>query len=208
MARAEIFSTPGDSLYGFLWNSDTGDIWNGSAWASWNAASWATYAVAMFEHSPAGHYWFDVPAGINTSTRLTVTMFRMIGGSPASGDDQYGSFTKQYTGTAWSDGGGSGGGGDVTSINGSTTAAANLAISAATMVTGLSVAGTLSVSQMSTNLTHTVANILAGRVIYFTSGALMGRVAAISGYAVTGGILTFYSPLPSAPAVGVSFVII
>jgi hypothetical protein len=65
---------------------------------------------------------------------------------------------------------------------------------------------------MTTNLVAAVANIYAGRVIYFTSGVNAGLACLITAYAVTGGRLTFIAfsnqPAPSAPSAADTFLIV
>ena len=101
---------------------------------------------------------------------------------------------------------------NVTQINGSAAAASNLAISANALVVGVSVAGTLTTSKMTTGLTATVANIYAGRVLIFTTGVNQGLVVLITAYQVAGGTITFSAygsaPAPAAPSVGDQFVIL
>lgn len=204
--RVEAFpGVAGLNLYAFFIDSDNNTIWNGSAFESWNDANWTDYDVALSENTNSGYYGVAVPAGINTAKRLTVLIYRRLAGTPAIGDEGYGNFTQQWTGSSWGE---ASTGVDVISINGVAAAAVKLAISAGTIVAGKAVAGTLSVSQMTTDLTYTIANLLVGRVIYFTSGDLLGRVAAISAYVVAGGKLTFFNPLPQAPEADDEFVVI
>lgn len=74
---------------------------------------------------------------------------------------------------------------------------------------GAAVAGTLSTTEMTTDLTVTVADQYNDRTIVFkddtTTASLRGVVADISDTVVTGSKLTFGKTLPATPAVGDTF---
>lgn len=93
------------------------------------------------------------------------------------------------------------------SINGNSTAAVNQALAAGTMVTGSAIAGTLSTTQMTTDLTKAVDDFYIGRVIIWTSGSLQNQAATITDYDGTTKTLTF-STVTAAPSAGNSFIII
>lgn len=97
------------------------------------------------------------------------------------------------------------GGIDVTSINGSTAAANNLAASATVIFTGSATSvGTL--TSVSTDLTSQPTDHWKGRALVFSGGVLNGVAVAITSSA--GSTLTFGDGAPSAPASGQAFVIV
>lgn len=203
MASLEVFSATGNTLYVMLRNV-SGQVWNvgAAAWQAFNVVNWSQYVIPLSEDTASGWYTATVPAGISTSTSLRILVYSAVTGTPAAGDDNIGSSTVTWTGSTWATGV------DVTSINGSTTAAIRLALSAATIVSGSAITGTLTVAQMTTNLAATVDRLYYGRVVYFTSGALAGQVAAISGYNGTTKTITFFQVITSAPVNGDTFIIV
>jgi hypothetical protein len=80
---------------------------------------------------------------------------------------------------------------NVGAINNSTTAAVKLAKSANTIVEGAAIAGTLSTTQMSTDLTETRNDQYNDRVLIWTSGVLKDQATEISDYDGTTKVLTF-----------------
>ena len=77
------------------------------------------------------------------------------------------------------------------SVNGDAAAAANLAQGADALVAGHAITGTLSTTQMSTNLTETDNDQYKNRSVYWTSGALAGSSSAISAYTGSTKVLTY-----------------
>lgn len=96
---------------------------------------------------------------------------------------------------------------DLFSIRGGFAAAVNLAASAGTIVVGAAITGTLTDTQMTTNLTDVLDTLYTGRVIIFTSGNLKNMAAVVIGYDATTKKLT-YAKLPVAPVNGDGFVIV
>lgn len=100
---------------------------------------------------------------------------------------------------------------NATKINGSASAAAQLALSAATILNGAAATGTLSTTEMTTNLTFTVADQMNGRVLIFapdtTTVALRNQATNITATTVLNGKLGF-TALTTAPANGDTFVIV
>lgn len=78
---------------------------------------------------------------------------------------------------------------DVTKINGSTTAAANVGLSAQG-IQSLTVSTGSSTTQVTTNLTVSLNNFYTGRTLVFTSGALTGQATTITAYNGTTHTLT------------------
>lgn len=200
-------ATANSGNYQMLRSKTTGQVWNGASMEAWNVAHWATYVVASPENTGSGCYVTTIPGGLPADIYSAV-LYTPLGGSPASGDSPVDSDWFVWDGSNVI---GAGSGMNVTKINGDATAAANLGVSAKAMVTGAAAAGTLSTSQMTTNLGATVANIYAGRLLVFTSGVNAGLVCLITAYAVTGGKLTFVaygnSAAPSAPSAADAFII-
>lgn len=96
---------------------------------------------------------------------------------------------------------------DVVAISGSTTAADNLEASALGVITGQAQTGTLSTTQMTTDLTGYDNDRLIGRVIVFTSAPLAGEATDITDYASASGLVTF-TAITEAPTNGTTFVIV
>lgn len=214
----EAFSDSGFNLYTMIRNV-AGQTWNTSivAFQNWNPANWTDYAVAMTEDTSSGFYSVAVPAAI-TAQRLTILIYNRAGGTPAVGDQSFGNSTGIWDGSTWESGWSTTartlttlagvGGVDVQKINGVAAAAVKLGVSADSMIQGSAIAGTLTVSQMTTNLSYTTNKILFGRVVYFTSTPLLGQVGAISAYDGTTKKITFFTPLTAAPIAGTTFIIV
>jgi hypothetical protein len=96
---------------------------------------------------------------------------------------------------------------DVTALFGSVVAAAALAASAGGMVLGSAIAGTLSTTQMSTDLAEATDNHYVGRRIVFLSGTLAGAATLITAYNGGTKVITM-STLVEAPADSDEFVIV
>lgn len=193
--------------YQMIRSRTSGQVWNGAAMEVWNIAHWSSYVVSAPEQAGSGCYVAQPPAGLPADIYQYV-LYTPLGGSPASGDTPVFDSDFFYDGAniIWL-----GSGVNIGKINGVAAAAANLAVSANAMVIGAVAAGTLTTTQMTTNLSATVANIYAGRLLLFTSGVNQGLACLITAYAVTGGKLTFIaygnSPAPSAPSAADTFII-
>jgi hypothetical protein len=186
----------------------TGQIANGTALEVYNQAHWGNYTVAATEQAGSGGYVASIP-GYLPADLYKAVLYTPVGGSPASGDTP---ISDSIFG--W-DGGnilGPGSAVNVGQINGSAQAAIQLALSANEYGVGAAAAGTLTTTTMTTNLTATVANIYAGRVLLFTRGVNSGLAVLVTAYAVTGGLITFIAynnnPAPAAPSAGDSFLIL
>jgi hypothetical protein len=95
---------------------------------------------------------------------------------------------------------------DVLEINGNSTSATQLALSAATIESGAA-EGTPSTTVIQTDLAETQDDIYIGRVVIFTSGAARGEATSITDYTGSTGTLTV-TALANAPAAGDTFVIL
>ena len=96
---------------------------------------------------------------------------------------------------------------DAVAISGSTEAADNLEASAETIVTGAAIAGTLSLTEMTTNLTEVTNDHYNGRRLIWTSGVLQDQATAITDYEGTTKKLT-YTGVTEAPSIGDTFNIV
>ena len=96
---------------------------------------------------------------------------------------------------------------DAIAIDGSTTAANNQSEAAQGVVTGSAIAGTLSTTQMTTNLAEATDDHYNGRVIVWLTGALAGQATDITDYTGATKLLT-YTAVTEAPSAGDNFVIV
>jgi hypothetical protein len=96
----------------------------------------------------------------------------------------------------------------VDAINDNSTAAAALAAAADSMVLSTTKAGTLTTTQITTNLTESNDNHYVGRTLIFTSGTLAKQQGVIAAYVGGSKLITLESALTSPPAAGDSFVIV
>lgn len=95
---------------------------------------------------------------------------------------------------------------DAVAISGSTTAADRAEQVFLSLVVGAAQTGTLSTTQMSTNLTEATNDHYNGRLLTWVTGVLTGQQTDITDYDGTGKILT-YTATTEAPADGDAFVI-
>lgn len=213
----EVGAATGNTVYVHLRNSQR-QVWNGTTWEAYNVANWASYVISLTEDTSSGYYSAAVPAGINTAMKITVLAYFRLGGSPAAGDDFAGQSTAPWDGSAWEVGWStpartltsmSGVSGvNVQFINGVSAAAVQLSISAQTIISATALTGTLTVTQMTTTLSSAVNKFYVGRVLYFTSGALQGQVAAVADYDGATKKVTFFQALTSAPSNGDGFILV
>lgn len=96
---------------------------------------------------------------------------------------------------------------DVGEISGSSTAADNLEASTLGIVSGQAQTGTLSTTQMTTNLTEATDDHYNGRVVIWTSGALAGQASTITDYVGSTKLVT-YDAVTDAPSNSDTFVIV
>ena len=96
---------------------------------------------------------------------------------------------------------------NVGAINASATAAVLLALSAGTMVSGAAQAGTLSTTEMTTNLTEATNDHYNGRLLVWTSGSLFAQYTSITDYDGATKKLT-YIATTEAPLAGDTFIIV
>ena len=89
----------------------------------------------------------------------------------------------------------------------SVTAIANLEKSAGTIVSGAAAAGTLSTTQMTTDLTEATNDHYNGRIIIWTSGVLQNQATNITDYDGATKMLT-YTATTEAPTAADTFIIV
>lgn len=92
-------------------------------------------------------------------------------------------------------------------IHDNVTAAQRLASSAALIVAGAAESGTLSTTQMTTNLTEATDDHYRGRILIWATGSLTAQAAEITGYEGTSKLLTF-TTVTEAPSAGDTFIIV
>lgn len=95
---------------------------------------------------------------------------------------------------------------NIVSVTGSTARASNLAKSLIAMVCGTAATGTLSTTQMTTDLTETTNDHYLNRVVIFDGGNLAGQATYILDYSGTNGLITMQT-LTETVVVGDTFCI-
>lgn len=184
----------GKTLYAIIHNPD-GTVWNevGQAFEAFNVSNWADYAIALTEQGISGYYRADYPAAI-TDVLTTEVLYSQVGIVPAISDaPPIGLGSSQGTNSA--------------AVGNSVNAALNLQTALDAEVQGEAILGTLSTTQMSTDLASTLDNVYVGRIIVFIDGANAGAAANILSYNGTSKLLTFTN-VPLAPVVGDKFIIL
>jgi len=96
---------------------------------------------------------------------------------------------------------------NLTAIEGYTDAAESLRFGAGSIVTGSAVTGTLSATQMSTDLFESTDNHYTNRTVVWTSGSLQNQARRITAYNGTTKVLTF-DEATEAPSNGNTFIIV
>ena len=96
---------------------------------------------------------------------------------------------------------------NIIQVSGSTDAADKLEASAETIEIGAAEAGTLSTTQMTSDLTEATDDHFNGRVIIWTSGVLTKQATAITDYSGATGLLTF-TAVTEAPSASDTFIIV
>ena len=185
----------GVTLYAVIHSSE-GKVWNTNslAFENFNSAHWGQYAISLTEQTGSGYYSATYPAEI-TDTLTTETIYVQGGGSPAIGD-------APPIGIAQSQGT------NVAAIGNEVTAAANLAASAGSMITGALVSGTLSTTEFTTDLPDVTDDVYIGRIVIFTSGDLIRQVGNIIAYDGATSKITVAAPFTDVPSVADKFVVV
>ena len=192
MFPIEAISISGQALYAVSRRAD-GQVANQvvQAWEAYNPANWALYAIPLTEQSPTGYYRAAYPAWMAGGPLTTEVIYLQGDAAPATSDAPQGSAQSQ--------------GASVQALQGDVDAAANLHDNAAAMSRGAAVAGTLTRTQVSTDLPDMQDGQLVGRIILWTSGGNSLNSSYITGSSE--GVLD-YGPAPSVPAAGDTFLVI
>lgn len=183
----------GKVVYAILHNPN-GQYWRADTkvFEAFNASNWAAYAITLTEDSPTAYYRGTYPPEITTVV-TTDALYQRIGGSPATSDLPLGMGKSQ--------------GVNVSEISGALAATSNMSLAAGSEVQGAAIAGTLSQTQMSTNLINTLTGSYVGRSVIWTSGQLQNSAAGITAYDGSTKIMSF-TPMPVAPINGDTFIIV
>lgn len=96
---------------------------------------------------------------------------------------------------------------DAVAVSGSTAAADDLEASILTVVQGTAQTGTLSTTQMTSDLSEATNDHYNGRIIIWTSGLLLNQATNITDYVGSGGLLTF-TQVTDIPSNGDTFIIV
>lgn len=189
----EFLYPTGSTIYAVIHNPD-GTVWNNISlqFEAFNAGLWANYAVPLAEQGASGYYSGVYPTAIGEDVLTTEVLYLQGGGAPATNDT--GLSLGQTQGSS------------MAALNGDRVAAENLRTNAAIMAKGSAQSGTLSKTQMTTNLPSAVANAYNSRVVVFTTGTAKDQVSNIVAYNGAG-LLTF-GALTVAPSAGDEFLII
>lgn len=186
--------TTGANLYAVIRNP-SGQYWRADThvFEAFNASNWGSYAVALVEDGSSGIYGATYPSQIS-GVLTTEYIYQRQGGSPAISDAPNIASSRSQ-------------GQNLAQVGGDATLTANFLAALGVEQIGACQTGTLTSTQATTNLAAATANTYNGRTIVFTSGALKGQAALISGYTPSGGIV-FFSALTGAPANTDTFIII
>ena len=185
--------------------NDAGQIWDDvlSVFETMDNASWGDYEVA-FAESPtdSGFYTMTFPAAI-TAGDYHVDIHKPYYQAGDWLDSVVITQEVEWDGSAIA---------TIANINAVTAAltsaaAAKLALSAGTIVTGAAEAGTLSTTQMTTDLTEATNDHFNGRIIIWTSGVLQNQATDVTDYVGVAGLLTF-TAVTEAPTAADSFIIV
>jgi hypothetical protein len=197
----EIGFSTGATLYAVIIRRSDQAAWNPTLnagdgdWETYDSSHWAQYAILLAELAGSGFYFVEYPDDIK-DTLTSELLYVQQGIVPALTDAAVGP-----TGL------GSSQGTNVAGIGGVPLAADNLQVAASLMQQGEAVSGVLTTNQMTTDLTASLNNLYAGRVIFFVGGALNGVPSNIQSYNGTTKMLTFTN-VPQAPVAGQSFIIV
>jgi hypothetical protein len=190
----ETVSPSGLTIYATIHHPD-GRIWNtlSEEFEAYFADHWPLYAIALAEQGITGYYRGAYPEAIE-GVLTTETLYMQSGPTPAPNDPT-------SVGIAQSQGAA------LAAIRNNFTAVDNLLDNLTVMKRGEAIAGTLTTTQMTTNIDDTEDDVYEGRVLIWTSGALFRRAAYIQTY--DGDTHTFtFSPVSQAPAAGDKFIVI
>lgn len=190
----ETQTSAGQTIYAVIHHPD-GRVWNfdSVAFEAFNAGHWTDYALQLTEQGATGYYRATYPSEIE-DVLTTEALYIQAGGSPSIASDTP-SGVGQSQGT------------NPFLLSGDRTALVNLKTAAGTELRGAAVSGSLTATQMPTDLTGAIDNAYNGRIVFFTTGALVNQGAKVVGYNGTTKVLTFTS-VTGAPSPGDEFIIL
>ncbi len=176
-----------------FWNKDT------ETWETYSQGNWSHYAIPFVEYVSSGIYAVAYPSGIAAGTLSNDFVYLQNGGSPTlpglPGGDSFLTLMQSQ-------------GANVQTIAGDGSAPVKMAAAANVIIaTGAVAAGSITTTSFPTNLTNAHAQAYVGRVIAFTSGVCAGQETNITGYVVSGGVLTV-TALTNAPSAADTFVML
>jgi hypothetical protein len=195
-----IYQT-GATLYAVIRRRADGQVWNptlnagAGAFEAYAVGHWAQYAIPLVEQPSSGYYAGAYPTGI-VNTLTSEVLYVQVGGSPASTDAPPFNIGMSQ-------------GQSIAAVVGAALDAANMAAALGVEITGAAVGTVPGPLSVTTNLPDTTDNVYLGRVIIFTSGAMIRQAARISGYVGFTKVLSVLSwPSNLVPQNGDTFIII
>ena len=162
------------------------------------AIATAASITALNDFDPATDTVANVTTTANVTNQVTADVTAISGDAAAANN-----LEAMFDGTGYSDTNAPATQGQATTID---TNVDSIKAVTDSVETGSAVAGTLSATQMSTDLTEATNDHYNGRLLTFTSGTLNKQQAAITDYDGTTKVLTF-SELTEAPAISDTFII-
>lgn len=191
----ETTYSSGSTLYAVAHHTD-GRIWNNTllVWESYNDARWAQYAIPLTEQGVSGYYRADYPEGAG-GILSTEVVYNQAGVAPALGD-------APATGVGQSQGV------DVAAVKTDVDAASNLQKSLSTETQGAITSSGVSTDSMLFTDLDDLLDVHQGRLLIMTSGDCLRAVANIASYNPVTHALSLAGPLPAAPGVADSFIIV
>lgn len=189
----EAIQASGITIYRLAKNRLTGQTGNQNTqtWQAFNPSLWAQYVTPLAEDAGSGFYWASRPAW-ELGSLVSDVFYQQAGGSPAITDKP--PFLLAH-----------GEGENIAAINADPAVAPQAMQGAlSTTLTGAVQAGTITNSVFPTNLGNLLNNLMVGRTLYFTSGALKGAAAAVLSYTGSTGVIGI-APMVAAPSVNDTF---
>lgn len=197
----EVIYQSGSTLYAMLRRRSDGFAWNTAlngglgAFEAWNSGNWAQYALMLTEQASSGYYSGSYPDGA-LGTFTSEVFYVQSGGGPTVADaPPFNMGLSQGAGIA--------------AVNGSAAAADNMGAALSTEITGTAVGSVPGPLQVTTTLGDTTDDVYLGRVILWTSGAMIRQAARISAYDGTTKVISVLAwPTTLTPSDGDEFVIV
>lgn len=195
-----IYQT-GSTLYAVIRRRSDGQVWNqtlnagAGAFEAYNVGHWSQYAIPLTEQANSGYYTGTYPAGI-VNTLTSEVLYVQAGGGPVSGDAPPFNIGMSQ-------------GQSVAAVGGSAVDAANMTAALGTQILGAAVGSVPGPLSVTTTLPDTTDDVYLGRVIIWTSGAMIRQAARISAYNGGTKVLSVLAwPSNLTPSNGDTFVIV